>query len=379
MDGLRGILAADVTGDLPSKFWPDDDAALFYERSIGVVAGPSGMGKSLSTVKIGADVSRTGGAVIYCNAEDDEVMQRYRFEAAGADLDRVLFATFIFPEDLDALEYAIRATGAKLCVFDTAEKHLNAPVARWSHPLRQCHKLMERTGCTAIFVHHTNKNVRKSADWRAAIGGATSGLVGTARSVALFGVRPDDPSQRLLCPVKDSYDETPRAIAFEFLVEEFEKKDSDDAFEVAYFGIVERNIHVTNPTELVVIQGDGDTKRGPSPEKAAEAAAFLTDALQYGAQPVKDAYRCPGCGHYSVRHIASVNGACPECNGPVTEVEGLETLADAAGISWGTAKRAKQALEVESARKGFGPMSLNYWRLPDGHPKLAPNAAQVLA
>lgn len=394
MSNHDGIRAADVTGNVPGKFWPDAAHAVLYERSVNVTAGPSGYGKSLISVKRAADITRTGHAIGYANAEDDTVMQRFRFEAAGADLSKVrLFphGQLQIPDDLERIEYLTRLHGIKLWVFDTAEKHINGPVQRWAKPLAQLVRVLEATGATADFIHHTNKNVKKSADWRAAIGGATAGLIGTARSIQLVGRRPDDPSQVVLCPVKDSYVETPKAIAFEFNVEEFQQPNGE-MIDVSAMRVAEKGLTITEPTALVVVVGGDDSKTGPSPEKAAEAAEFVCNALADGARAVKDVYRCKThpdgrqdpdgkakCGHAATKVVEANNGACPDCGGAMTAVAGLQTDAEEAGVSWGTIKRAKTALELVTARKGFGGGGIFYWRLPDGHPALTPGAPEDLA
>ncbi len=378
MSDNRGILAADVEGKMPEVFWPDENDPIFYRGSVVTIAGPSGKGKSLSTVLIGAHETRVGGFVIYCNAEDDEGMTKLRFEAAGADLQRIVFDDFNLWEESERnrLRAAISFYGATVVIFDTAAQHLDPAQSRWPHTLKAVRRICAEMGCTAFFVHHTNKNVKKGADWRSAIGGTTGGLVGTSRNVALFGSAPDVPDTVLLCPVKDSYRETPKAVRFEFRTTEIEFDDTGDTVDVGYLGIAEKGVSVPNPVALVFIQSD--EKRGPSPERAQEAGKFICGVLADGAVPVKDCYLCASCGHQSYKRVTANQGACPECDGVVTEVKGIETHADEAGISWGTLKRIKGDFGVESGVKGFGPGKLGWWRLPDGHIKLNPGAVQDL-
>jgi len=389
-DDSRGILAADVSGDIPGKFWPNDESPIFYERSVNSIIGPSGVGKSIAVIRVVADVSRTLGPVIYCNAEDDKVMQAYRLNAAGADMDKVTLAKYVLPHEAFPLEQAIRRLGAKLVVFDTAAKHIAGPMQRWDMPLEQLHYILEATGCAGILVHHTNKGVKENADWRAAVGGATSGIVGTSRALSLFGRALDDPATCLMCPVKDSYADTPKAIRMEFRVEEFDQPNGLPV-DIAYHGIIETGVSVPNPTALVVVQGkNGDTSKGPAPEKMAEAAEFLTNALADGPRAVKDTYRClthPDsqglgsnlCGHKAVKEVEANSGACPDCQGPMQATPGLMTEAEGTGISWGTIKRAKDGLTLVTARKGFGGGGIFYWRLPDGHPSLNPLSGNEFA
>jgi hypothetical protein len=170
----------------------------------------------------------------------------------------------------------------------------------------------------------------------------------------------------------------------EFETDEVAQKNGT-LVDIAYLSIVERDVVIDSPTELVAVAGDG--RRGPSQEKRLEAAEFLTRVLRDGAYPVKDCYRCktnpdgaPGgkCGHHAVTTVEKAGGgACPDCGGELLTVTGLKALAELEGISFGTVKRAgdKDALDTVSGRKGFGPGSMVYWRLPDGHPALVRDPA----
>lgn len=382
MDGIRGMIAGDVTGDVPGKFWHD----VLYERSVNLIAGPSGVGKSLIVVKLVADLTQIGKHVVYC-PEEDSVMLAFRLRAAGADMTRVRIAQFVLPDDLGSLQHTILHDSAALVVFDTAQKHLSGPMMRWDAPLDALDNVLHATNCAALFIHHTNKNVAKSANWRAAIGGATGGLTGTSRSICLVGPRPDDSAQIVLCPVKDNYRETPRAMSFEFLVEDFDQQNGDPV-DVSYVSVTDKDLVISNPTTLVVIKGEADGSKGPDPIRAAEAADFITTALADGARAVADTCRCQtnpqgandACGYLSIKRVEKADGACPDCAGPVVEVLGIKSQAEEADVSWGTIKRAKAALTVVSSAKqqGFGDR-INYWTLPAGHPSLKPSAADCLA
>lgn len=398
LSNIRGMLAADVKGDLPKKLqWPDAVDPIFYEGSVNCIAGPSDMGKSTTVIRLVADLSKQGMTIIYGNREDAAAVQAMRLAAAGADMTKVRLASYIIPDELELLEEAIWATSAKMYVMDTALKHINAPVNRNAKPLMALGDVCERTKCAAMLVHHTLKNVRANADWRAAIGGPTDGIQGTARAISLFGVRPDNAAQRVLCPVKDNYGEKPAALAMEFDTEEFDQEDGPPV-EIAYVNISERQLTIANPTALVVVQGQGDGKRGPKPEALRDAAAFLTETLANGPLSVKDCYLCltnpdgiapdgsklkdpedpkRKCGHKTVKDVQSAKDVCPDCGGPVQAVEGIHSRAEGAEVTAGTLKKTLPHLGVITARKGFGSGGMWFWRLPDGHPKLAPNAPKV--
>lgn len=398
MDGLRGFTADTVTGDVPSRFWHD----LIYSGTSNLFAGPSKVGKSQIVSRLIADLTSTGKRVIYC-PEEDPIMVSYRLNAAGADLTLVRIAKFMLPDDIGSLGLTIAHDQATAVIFDTAQKHISGSMGQWDKHLDKLNTLLNASGCAAIFLHHTNKNVPKSADWRAAVGGQTGGLVGTCRHISLVGRRPEDASQVLLCPVADGYRETPLALAFEFGTEDFVQSNGDTA-EVSYVSLSEKDIAVPNPTQLVVIKGDGE-KHGPDPVKAAAAMDFMTDALAAGCRPVSNVVLCltnPAgvpvlddngqpeldddgrtkrtCGHVSIKRAEKAKERCPDCGGKLREIKGLRVEAEEKDVAWGTVKRYKPDLEIETCAKkqGFGD-TINYWMLPLTHPKCDPTGPRELA
>lgn len=388
---LRGIIADDVSASIPEKVaFPDDKYGFMYEGTVGFIAGPSKTGKSLALVKLAAWWSRTRGGVVASFAEDPAGMTKYRLEASGADMTKIRLARYEFPVDFDALETDLLATGETLVIVDTAEKHIRAPMTKWAQTLDPLTGITERTGAVVIFSHHTIKHAKKGADWRAVIGGTSGGLVGSARWGCLYGVRPDDASQRVLVPVADQFDEPSPAVAFEFEQEDFDFDINGQTVQrpVSYLRVSETGIKIANPAEVVYIQGDA-SKRGPDPEARKQAFEFITEALKDGARTVKDAWRCDsnpdgdgngGCG-YIAGKVGAKSGQCPYCGGSISMVRGLQEEAEGLGISWGTVKRAAPMLPVVSAPKGSSSAKsgvLHFWRLPDGHPKMGPNYVSVL-
>lgn len=359
---VNRINAADVTGDVPGKLWHD----CLYEGLVTTVAGPSGGGKSLIAVKLVADLTVAGHSVIYC-PEEDPLMLSYRLRAAGADLTKVIIASYIVPRDMPALEADILAESVKLVVFDTAMKHIDGPMQRWDKPLDALDRVAYRTRCSFLFLHHTNKNVKKSATWHAAIGGASGGLAGTSRKVHLVGPRPDDANHILMANVKDSYGPEADAIAFEFHEEEFDQSDGSQV-SVSHVGIAEKGVKLDNKTEIVCVAGGGE-KKGPNPEQLAKAAEFLTETLKFG--PVPAGFHNVCASHGACGQDSDV---CPTCGGNVTAQNGVRQLGEDQDISWGTIKRARPHLKIENSRKGAGKGSVPYMRLPDGHPALIPGA-----
>lgn len=397
---FEAVKAADVVGDIPDSFWH----GVLFERSICTLAGPSGIGKSRVTMAMVAELSHQF-PILYCNVEDDRIIQRFVLEASGANLDAITFDYFQLPAQIPDLAEAVVQTGARLVVFDTAEKTMCNPagdslaIQRWGRPLARIqHEVLEPYNVTALFVHHTIRSVKASSDWRMAVGGATNGLTGSSRAIALVGRKPDAADVLIVCPVKTSNTETPKAFSYTFETVDM-VQESGDEISVGFASPDEVDLDIPNPTALVVLTGDGTGgKKGPDPVKAAEAADFLTENLKDGPVPVTDCQQCKGClKHFSMKHVSANGGACPECQ-PVDEdtvkagkvkvspnavtitIEGLTSRAAREAISFnGAVKRAKSALQIESGRKGAKEKSIPWWRLPDGHPKLSPGAPTELA
>ena len=395
--GNLGLRAADaLQGSIPQGIYlGKDDDGLLYEGTLGFVAGPSGVAKSTWTHHLMSWWTRTRGPVMLMDGEDGGGtggMARKRAEAAGSDLSRLFFGEFSIPRDTARIQAAIEelsTDGPVLMVWDTADTWIDAPVQRWGkalHPL--AHDVLPRTGATGLLVHHTLKHVRAGSDWRVAVGGGTAGIIGKSRFGLLYGVRPDDASQRILVRVKSSYCDPMENGAYnQSLAFEFDEEDLDDGKgnlrPVGYVRVAEKKVPIADPTGMVYLGSDGKGARGPNPEKAAEAAEWLGKMLGDGAMPTSDAARCnthpdgnPAakneCGWMDA---SKCGGGCPYCNGPTTMVQGLKESAEQDSLSWGGAvKKALTALGCESDRKGSlkAPGGLVfYWRLPDGHPKIA--------
>jgi hypothetical protein len=390
-----GLTSADsVDAKIPGAYWPGNgDEGIMYEGTLGFWAGPSGAGKSTLLAKIAADWTRTRGHVIVMDAEDGGShggMSKLRLEAAGANLDKVHFAEFSIPRENGRLEAAITALGGTvLVIWDTADSWIEAPIQRWGKALHDlAYNVLPRTGATGVLVHHTLKHTKKGMDWRAAIGGATAGIVGKSRWGVIFGARPDDGSQRLIVPVKDSYRSVVENGAYHAIAVEFDEEDLDDGNgvlkPVAYMRIAEKGVAITNPVECVYLMGE-NSQRGPSPEKFAEASEWLQVILADGAMPVSDAVLCVShpngrtsktdptrkeCGYMSYAKVG--DNPCPYCGGNVQLVQGMKETAEMDSLSWGGAiRKALTAIGCVSDRKGSKTADSGLvfsWRLPDGHP-----------
>ena len=337
------IKASAVKLEKVKRIWHDR----LIVGNINLGGGPSGKGKSLVTSKIAADISRgkgmpggTPGAVIFSNREDARSIQRARIEAAGGDLDKVYFDSYLVPDDLARLEADVVKLGAKLIVMDTAAKHITAPIRndqKVAQALVPLQEIAERTGCAVLLIAHTLKSVSRQGDPLLAFAGAVGGLVGTARSAFLFGLDPNNQEQRAAAWVKDSYAEPPKGMIFSIESQEIYDDRGRVASVAGVLTIDDKDADV-NAIDLVASK----TKEGEdsTPAKRANAAEWLTTKLQDGPVPAAD----------------------------------LKNEAELDGVSWATIRRAQEDIGVEKPRDGFGKGSVVFWRLPFGHPALNPTA-----
>lgn len=356
MSNLPGVMASDLTGDVPVPFWH----GMFYPGLINAVAGKSGGGKSTIVARVVSDITLQGRNVIWC-AEEDPLMVTYRLRAAGGDVSKVRFHKFIIPRDLPLLRDTIIHDNAAIVVFDTAAKHIDGPQMRWGKPLDKLDAVAYETGCAMIMIHHVNKNVKKSADPLSALGGSTEGIVGSSRMIHLVGPNPADAAETAMCPIKNSYGKVEyEAMTFTTETEEFDQSNGTTV-EVAHADIAGKGVKIVNPIDLAISTGHGEA-RGPTPEQLTAACEFLTKLLADGPVPVSDAHLCATHGH-----VSQDVHACPTCSGPLTLVTGARTQAEDADLVWhGAVKRARKFLEIEISRKGSGKGSVPYVRLPIG-------------
>jgi len=342
-DGLKKL--SDVSLEMPEYYWHDR----FPVNTMTVIGGKSGKGKSMLTCKIAADVSRGHGmkkasAVIVSAVEDGESVTRARIQGAGGDIDQVhiVGTPYRIPEDIARLERDIIRLQAKVVILDTANKHISAPIRndqKVSQALTPLQKMCERHKVSVIFVTHTLKHVSRNIDPMDAIGGATGGLVGSARCVALFGVHPDNEDARAIAWVKDSYRKSPEGMTF--TIENVDVYDEQGRI-AAVTGALDTDELEANVDAIALVAGKKkeDGERAGNAEKKAEAAEWLTDKLKDGPLPAQD----------------------------VAEEAVL------GGISKATLRRAREEIGVEVPRDGFGKGSVVFWRLPFGHPTLNPAA-----
>src|SRR5262245_38327202 len=115
-------------------------------NAISVLAGEPGLGKSLLTIRLVAQLTRgdlRGGpeAALMLTAEDSlATVVRPRLEAAGTDLELVHFAAIVrdqvempmlLPNNLKELRAVVRESRARLVVVDPLMAHLPVNVDSW--------------------------------------------------------------------------------------------------------------------------------------------------------------------------------------------------------------------------------------------------------
>lgn len=352
-----GMFASQVAVQAPDRFWHD----FFYYGVMQSISGPKKTAKSLTGVKILADMSHRG-MVIMSGREDSKAVQRLRLEAAGANLDNVFLPEngYDIPTHLDMLRRDIADLSEQgaakgldsrvVIVMDTAIKHVEYALDKSDHKaaraLSPLAKLCEETESGLIFIDHSLKNIPKNANPDFAVSG---GLLGSVRWAGLFGWDPTNKERRVLVPIADQYREPQKAMAF--CIETVDVFDPNTGIEIPVGAMVvdEKELDLTDAQKVGCVR-ISSAEGGPSASKKAEAAEFLTKLLAFGPRPV---------------NTATVNGKT--YNGIVQEAE-------ESAISMMTVRRAGDAIGVVKSRHGAGKGSVPFWRLPDGHPALAPGA-----
>lgn len=167
--------------------------------ALTVIAGRPGEGKSQLTIALAARLSHDSPAVLI-GAEDDEAHTIVpRLIAQGANRENVLTPKVSnewgrpdapsFPVDVERLGRQVKESGAMLVVVDPFAAHLDPDLNAFNdHSLRQATRplaaMARETGAAVVIVSHLRKSREGGAmDW---IGGS-GGLVGSARSVFIFG------------------------------------------------------------------------------------------------------------------------------------------------------------------------------------------------
>ena len=331
--GAQVVCVADVKAERVEWLW----RGRIPLGKITVLDGDPGLGKSTVTLDLVARISRgrpmpgeaevRGPAnTLLLSAEDglaDTI--RPRLEAAGADLTLVHALMDVpagsgrrppeIPLDLEMIEEEAARREVALIIIDPLFAYLGSSVnARTDHDVRRAlaplAAVAERTNAAVLVVRHLNKAPGGPAVYR---GGGSIGIIGAARSGLLLAADPDDPTRRVLAPIKSNLGPAPPAMALHL-----EAQTADAVARVVWDGTTRHRA--------------ADLLRQESPEVAdavEQAREWLANALADGDE-----------------HESAV----------------LKEVARAAGVSESALKRAMKRLGVEHEARGFPRQT--YWRLP---------------
>lgn len=226
------VRLADVQPEAIEWLWPGRLAA----RKLTLLVGDPGLGKSWLTLDIAARLSTgrawcdgavppSAGDVLLLSAEDgiaDTI--RPRLDALGADVTRVHHVAVVRAAnqeraiklaDVDIIEQAIRETRAKLVIVDplsaylgATDSHRDAEVRGLLAPLSAT---AEANGAAVLAVMHLSKGGHGKAIYRAV---GSIAFAAAARVVLAVAADPDQPSRRLMAPVKSNLSLPPSTLAY---------------------------------------------------------------------------------------------------------------------------------------------------------------------
>ena len=220
---LSVVRCADITPAQVQWLWEP----YLARGKLAVLDGDPGTGKSFVTIDLAARLSTNsplpgqssstgGGPVLLLNAEDDARDTIYpRVSAAGGDLNRIrvlapaglgLDRLPRVPEDLGALEAAIRESSAVLVVIDPMMAFFPPGVSANSDQsirtaLRPLAALAVDTGACVLLVRHLRKTGGGISIYR---GLGSIGIMGAVRTGLLLSRHPDDPDLRVLAQNKSN-------------------------------------------------------------------------------------------------------------------------------------------------------------------------------
>lgn len=316
---------------------------------VSVLCGDPSLGKSMVSLDLAARVSRgvpwpdrrdepnPAGGVVIVSAEDDvSDTIRPRLDAAGADVSRIVALQGIRYtddegasgqrsfnlSDLPALEDAIRAVPeCRLLVIDPVsafmagvDSHKNADVRGVLAPLAE---LAARFKVAVVCVTHLSKAPGRPAMYRAT---GSLAFVAAARAAWLFVADKGQPGRRLMLGVKNNLAAECTGLAYRI-------ESGGGRFGAPV--IAWDPAPVTTSADEALTAAEASQLR---PAKRDEAMEWLRELLASGAMPSEAVKR-----------------------------EGL-----AAGYSWPTVRRAKDALRIVPKRSGFGRGASWFWELPSG-------------
>lgn len=222
-----------------SWLWPGRIAL----GKLTLIAGDPGLGKSLVSISLAANVSKAGmwplegsqaplGSVVLLSAEDDPGDTiRPRLDAAEADCSRIHIIQairdvdaegkptqrmFSFRKDIAVLEELLPTLpDCRLLIIDPVsayldgtKSHENAEVRGVLAPLA---KLASDFGVAVVVVQHLNKNSGDNAMYRSM---GSIGFVAAARAAYIVTKDKDNQDRRLVMPVKNNLAKDTTGLAY---------------------------------------------------------------------------------------------------------------------------------------------------------------------
>jgi hypothetical protein len=301
-----------------------------------ILAGQEGLGKSMFTNGLAAQLSKQGKVTLFLTAEDSRgVTEKPRLEAANADLEFVRFASmrrngidggFSFPDDMPGLERLVRENEPELLVVDPLVAHLPEKVNSWNDQsvrsaLQPLYRLAENFGCSVLGVMHLNK--AQGADPAHRVSGSVA-FRATARSVLLLGRDPDNMDGESRVLVRDKCNLGPPVPALRYEIKQILIPASDDEPEVetARLEFVEE----CDISAGDVLAGAVDTEEK---DARSDAEEFLLAELADGPQPQKQ----------------------------------IQAAGEQQGLTIKQLRRAFKKLKGHSKRVGFGAGGVWHWSL----------------
>lgn len=292
-------------------------------NGVTVVAGIGGLGKSHFTLDVAARATRgqlegdlhgEPVSVVVATAEDAHASTMVpRLHAAGADLDRVFLvrqdAAFAL-DDLDAMDAAMTANGARLLVLDPIvaymptrlDAHKDQHARAILGPLRG---LADTHDAAVLAVMHLNKATDAQSFFLRV--SSSVGFVNAARSGLLFAPDPEDDKNRVLAHGKVNLSEPGESRRFR--IEGCEVEGEDEMIRTSRIVWMGTSDHTID--DLLRSDHRRDPRNG--------ASRFLLTAL---------------------------------ADGPVL-VRWLQESAKDEGLGWRTVERAKAELGIVVDKTGF--------------------------
>ena len=287
--------ASDVIICAVEWLWP---GFLPFGKLVQVVGLP-GVGKTTVAMDIlaratrgnrmpGADFATGPVTVLIAGAEDGiEDTLTPRLVAANADLARVGFVTleareqFTIPGDVEALERAIKATGARVVYVDSIMGSLDEDVKSYSDQsvrkaLRPLADVAARTGALILFISHPRKAGANNA---IDAGGGSGGFVALARVQLTLGYDPADLTKesRVLAVGKSNIGRIPESRAYQVV------SGGNGHGSIAWGGASAVTADELASAPMRQRQFGGGSAGEPE-TKQSFAAEWLTDMLADGAQ-----------------------------------------------------------------------------------------------